>query len=111
MCTRLTNYSTILVGLEFMLGSNFRSRFRSVPPVRGYHSGARSRSAIARRRNSLAEPPCCTDQSFGGAVWTVYEGGPLPDHRTVTVPVKANQDRRHHIPKQRHRVTNWAAYD
>ena len=22
-----------------------------------------------------------------------------------------NQDRRHHIPKQRHRVTNWAAYD
>src|SRR5467141_1745368 len=30
---------------------------------------------------------------------------------TVTVPFKANQDRRHHIPKQRHRVTNWAAYD
>jgi len=28
-----------------------------------------------------------------------------------TVPFKANQDRRHHIPKQRHRVTNWAAYD
>jgi hypothetical protein len=27
------------------------------------------------------------------------------------VPLKANQDRRHHIPKQRHRVTNWAAYD
>jgi Transposase DDE domain len=24
---------------------------------------------------------------------------------------RANQDRRHHIPKQRHRVTNWAAYD
>ncbi len=27
------------------------------------------------------------------------------------VPFKANQDRRHPIPKQRHRVTNWAAYD
>jgi Transposase DDE domain len=27
------------------------------------------------------------------------------------VPYKANQDRRHHIPKQRHKVTNWAAYD
>src|ERR1700730_7305982 len=27
------------------------------------------------------------------------------------VPFKANQDRRHHIPKQRHRVTNWTAYD
>src|SRR5208282_573832 len=31
--------------------------------------------------------------------------------RTVTVPFKTNQDRRHHIPKQRHGVTNWAAYD
>jgi hypothetical protein len=27
------------------------------------------------------------------------------------VPFKANADRRHHIPKQRHRVTNWSAYD
>ena len=28
-----------------------------------------------------------------------------------TLPHKLNQDRRHHIPKQRHRVTNSAAYD
>jgi hypothetical protein len=27
------------------------------------------------------------------------------------VPFKANAARRHHIPKQRHRVTNWADYD
>jgi hypothetical protein len=27
------------------------------------------------------------------------------------LPFKANADRRHHIPRQRHRVTNWAAYD
>jgi Transposase DDE domain len=27
------------------------------------------------------------------------------------VPFKANADRRHHIPRQRHRVTNWSAYD
>jgi hypothetical protein len=27
------------------------------------------------------------------------------------VPFKANQDRRHHIPRQRHRVTNWPEYD
>jgi hypothetical protein len=27
------------------------------------------------------------------------------------VPFKANQDRRHRIPKQRHRVTNWSEYD
>jgi hypothetical protein len=27
------------------------------------------------------------------------------------VPFKVNQDRRHHIPRQRHRVTNWPEYD
>ena len=27
------------------------------------------------------------------------------------MPFKMNADRRHHIPKQRHQVTNWAAYD
>ncbi len=27
------------------------------------------------------------------------------------MPFKSNADRRHRIPKQRHRVTNWAAYD
>ena len=27
------------------------------------------------------------------------------------LPFKLNQDRRHHIPKQKHRVTNSAAYD
>ena len=27
------------------------------------------------------------------------------------MPFKANADRRHHIPKQRHRVTNSTAYD
>jgi hypothetical protein len=27
------------------------------------------------------------------------------------LPFKANTARRHHIPKQKHRVTNWAEYD
>ena len=27
------------------------------------------------------------------------------------MPFKANRDRRHRIPKQRHRVTNWSEYD
>ena len=27
------------------------------------------------------------------------------------MPFKTNADRRHHIPKQRHRVTNWREYD
>jgi hypothetical protein len=28
----------------------------------------------------------------------------------LTVPFKLNQDRRHHIPQQRHTVTNWPDY-
>ena len=28
-----------------------------------------------------------------------------------TLPFKLNQDRRHHIPKQKRKVTNTAAYD
>jgi hypothetical protein len=27
------------------------------------------------------------------------------------MPFTTNADRRHHFAKQRHRVTNWAAYD
>src|SRR3954451_6217474 len=27
------------------------------------------------------------------------------------MPFKPNQDRRHHIPKQKHKFTNWPAYD
>ena len=27
------------------------------------------------------------------------------------MPFKLNQDRRHHIPKQKHKVANWAEYD
>src|SRR3712207_6564442 len=43
-----------------------------------------------------------------------YAGGganPRRSRGVPTVPFKANADRRHHIPKQRHRVTNWAEYD
>jgi hypothetical protein len=27
------------------------------------------------------------------------------------MPFKANADRRHHVPKQKRKVTNWATYD
>jgi hypothetical protein len=36
---------------------------------------------------------------------------PLFDLWIPAVPFKLNQDRRHHIPRQRHRVTNWPAYE
>src|SRR3954453_19493104 len=40
----------------------------------------------------------------------------LPDPCTTatripTLPFKLNQDRRHHIPRQQHKVTNWPAYE
>jgi hypothetical protein len=37
--------------------------------------------------------------------------GPFHDPRTPAVPLKAHAARNHHIPKQRHRVTDWAEYD
>ena len=27
------------------------------------------------------------------------------------LPFKLNQNRRHHVPRQTHKVTNWSAYD
>ena len=38
-------------------------------------------------------------------------GPPLPRPRMPAVPFKANAARRRHIPRQRHRVTNWSEYD
>src|SRR3954463_15692799 len=37
--------------------------------------------------------------------------GPLHHAGAPLLPFKANVARRHHIPKQKHRVTNWAEYD
>ena len=35
----------------------------------------------------------------------------FPDPRKPSVPFKLNQDRRHHIPRQTHKVTNWPAHE
>ena len=39
------------------------------------------------------------------------EDRPVSDPWMPTLPFKLNQDRRHHIPKQKHKVTNWREYD
>jgi hypothetical protein len=36
---------------------------------------------------------------------------PSLNARMPILPFKLNQDRRHHIPKQKHKVTNWREYD
>src|SRR3954468_11630793 len=47
--------------------------------------------------------------------WPRRVGGvssrPIHDPRECLVPFKAHAAGRHHIPKQRYQVTNWAAYD
>src|SRR3954453_19045382 len=40
-----------------------------------------------------------------------WDDGSLSDAWTPVVPFKAKAACRRHIPKQRHRVTNWAEYD
>src|SRR3954470_4363559 len=50
-----------------------------------------------------------------GPAWPRRVGGvssrPIHDPREFLVPFKAHAAGRHHIPKQRYRVTNWAEYD
>src|SRR3954462_13823744 len=54
---------------------------------------------------------CCTDRPVGVGSWAVEDDGPFPDAWIPAVPFKAKAACRRHIPKQQHRVTNWAAYD
>src|SRR3954454_18044471 len=50
-----------------------------------------------------------------GPAWPRRVGGvssrPIHDPRELLVPFKSHAAGRHHIPKQRYRVTNWAEYD
>src|SRR3954451_19175136 len=54
---------------------------------------------------------CCTDPAGGAAGQAGVAGRPLTCPWMPSVPFKLNQDRRHHIPKQKHKVTNWREYD
>src|SRR4051794_12495651 len=51
------------------------------------------------------------DRPVGVGSWAVKDDGPFPDAWTPAVPFKAKAACRRHIPKQQHRVTNWAEYD
>jgi DDE family transposase len=52
---------------------------------------------------------CCTDRLVvrGG----VARGVALSQPRMLALPFKLNQAGRHHIARQKHKVTNWPAYD
>jgi hypothetical protein len=49
--------------------------------------------------------------SRGGAEPLGDVGDRLSKPGMSILPFKLHQDRRHHIPRQRRKVTNWPAYD
>jgi hypothetical protein len=59
-------------------------------------------ATVALLHGSLAE----LAEGGWGAIGCWLHSDPDP-----AMPFKANLSRRHHIPRQKRRVTNWAAYD
>src|SRR5215212_4790334 len=53
----------------------------------------------------------CTDRLAGAEELSGVGERPLSCPWMPIVPFKLNQDRRHHIPRQQRKVTNWPAYD
>src|SRR4051794_27693872 len=53
----------------------------------------------------------CTDRLAGAEELSGVGERPRSCPWIPIVPFKLNQDRRHHIPRQRRKVTNWPAYD
>src|SRR3954454_14932855 len=76
--------------------------------------GPAAQSAVIRHREIEVEQLQDTllhgspgGMASGRLVW----GRALDRRGAPAMPFKANRDRWHHIPKQRHQVTNWATYD
>jgi len=67
--------------------------------------------AASLRSFLRAAPVSVVHGSGGGAEAQGDVGDHPPKHRMPLLPFKLNQHRRHHIPRQQHKVTNWPAYD
>src|SRR5215218_8003128 len=82
-------------------------------PRRGYQRTVRSHYAsVADLLYEIVHSGTLLHGSPGRSPSDSLEGGePSTIEGAPAVPFKANADRRHRIPRQRHRVTNWAAYD
>ena len=90
---------------------------------------AKARESFVRKRRAMAEqmvPAGAASAHFAPAFASLQAGTdrlvgveelggvgerPLSCPWMPIVPFKLNQDRRHHIPRQRRKVTNWPAYD
>src|SRR4051794_16859649 len=73
-------------------------------------AGRLARSAYTRLDRALPGYRC-TDRSAGAEELSGVGERPLSCPWMPIVPFKLNQDRRHHIPRQRRKITNWPAYD
>ena len=57
------------------------------------------------------EPAYCTEVARGAAGWADVKSLLLIRPWKPTLPFKLSQDRRHRILRQKHKVTNSAAYN
>jgi hypothetical protein len=69
-------------------------------------------SGISRVAGLVALPPSLYRRQIwlSSPRWEGATPHPQPPEMSAA-PFKANVDRRHHIPKQQDRVTNWSEYD
>src|SRR3984957_20548358 len=72
-----------------------------MPSLRGGLAGAVRVARPQRRRGRQTRP--------GIPTWMALP--PIHTPEMSAAPFKVNADRRHHIPKQQDRVTNWSEYD
>ncbi len=67
---------------------------------------------LARGWRTIVTPRESVVQGSGGGAEALGDVSNRPPQlRMPILPFKLNQDRRRHIPRQLHRVTNWPAYD
>ncbi len=69
------------------------------------------RSAEMAAQGEVGAQPSVVHGLGGGAKAQGDVGDHFPKLRMPILPFKLNQDRRHHIPRQQGKVTNWPAYD
>ncbi|HYZ31340.1 MAG TPA: transposase, partial [Crenalkalicoccus sp.] len=66
---------------------------------------------VAAEMEEVADDVVARVARSGAVGWAGEEGEPSDIEGGPTLPFKANAGRRHHIPRQRHRVTNWSEYE
>jgi len=121
----------VIVGLTLICRSSYRGVVEFLRDLLGVpvslgcvddvlQSATRQASAINHDQDLSRIRVGLHDEIFQGATPVLAGGGSEalgnvrnrpPQLRMPILPFKLNQNRRHHIPRQRRQVTNWPAYD